>query len=360
MKQIIVIFFCVLLTACGSNVTDDCNFLNIDGAEKKVPSISDIKVVALETNDSVVVGNISKLLVRNDRIYLYDRNGGLFFVFTSEGKHIATINRRGAGPQEYIMPIDMDVDGNGNIYIADAGSRNIMVYDSNGSFIKRIEIGRMFTGIGVVDENNIWLANVSEGSSVDVKLAYYDVMKKELNVVSRSMVNDELNVPMVSSSPFFRSSEKLMFYDRFTPYCYTLDKNGNTCDSIKIVSQRIPRTEEVEEWVKSPQSIQTTDKITGLSALYLAGDKLYMSLVSQYPQSVLWSENHEPFVFDSFANKRTMNLNQTIFASYGKYLLSYMPAEDIMNKEIYSDEVRDVAKSLNSESNPVILMYRFE
>lgn len=361
MKQLFFFVFCYLLASCGSKVSDNGNTLNIDGAEKKAPSISEIKAVALETNDSVVVGSINKMLVRNDRIYLYDRNNGQFFIFTSEGKHISTINKRGTGPQEYIMPIDMDVDNNGNIYIADAGSRNIIVYDNHGLFIKRIDVGRMFTGIGVVDENNIWLANVSENSNINIKLAYYNVLKKKLNVVSKSRIDNELAIPMVAASPFFRSGEKLMFYDRFTPYCYALGNNGLTCDTIEIVSERIPQTKDIEEWVKKPELMRTTDRISGITALYFADNNLYITFASQHSTNMLYLNNREQIVFDSFNNKRTMHLNQIIYASYGKYLLSYMSAEDFVEKKaLFCDEVKKVAKKITPESNPIIIMYSFE
>lgn len=359
MRNLFLGCFCTLLVSC-SDVTNESKVLDIDGATNGAPSISEIKVVPLETNDSVVVGNISKMLVHDNRIYIYDRDNGIFNVFTLEGKHISTINKRGAGPQEYILPMDMDVDEEGNIYIADAGSQGIVVYGSNGNFIKRISIGRVFLGIGVVDKDNIWLANVSEDSNINIKLAYYHVSTNSLKVISKSAVNGDAELPMVST-PFFRSGEKLRYYDRFTPYCYSLGKNGQTSDSLKLVTTRIPIREDVEKWVKSSEDMMNTDKITGVSALYYTEGNIFISLTSNKPTNVWYSNDKRLMAFDGFGAKRTMNMNQVIYASTGKYLLSYMSAEQIIDKEKqFCDEVRDVAKKINSESNPVILMYRFE
>ena len=232
--------------------------LDIDGAEERVPSISEVKAIVLETNDTNLVGAISKVLVRNNHIYIFDRNNGKISIFSIDGRHLSTIDKRGAGPQEYILPIDMDVDINGNIYIADASRRNVVVYTPNGNFIKKIEVGRIFTGLGIIDENNIWLANVSEESNLNVKLAFFDVINKKINTVCSAKVDGEIELPMFSPSPFFRSGEKLYFYDRFSPYCFSLNNNGIMSDTIMVLSERLPNKQDVEKWVKQPQSIQTT------------------------------------------------------------------------------------------------------
>lgn len=104
-----------------------------------------------------------------------------------------------------------------------------------------------------------------------------------------------------------------------------------------------------------------TDKIIGVSALYYTEGNIFISLTSNKPTNVWYSNDKRLMAFDGFGAKRTMNMNQVIYASTGKYLLSYMSAEQIIDKEKqFCDEVRDVAKKINSEGNPVILMYRFE
>ena len=361
MKHFFVFFFVGFMISCVNDITDNNNTLDIDGAEERIPSISEVKAIVLETNDTSLVGVISKVLIRNNHIHIFDRNNGKISIFSIDGKLLSTIDKRGAGPQEYILPIDMDVDINGNIYIADASRRNVVVYTPNGNFIKKIEVGRIFTGLGIIDENNIWLANVSEEANLNVKLAFFDVINKKINTVCSAKVDGEIELPMFSPSPFFRSGEKLYFYDRFSPYCFSLNNNGIMSDTIKILSEKLPNKQDVEKWVKQPQSMQTTDKITGITALYFADNSMYISFASQTRNKVLCLNNQKPIVFNSFNNDRTMHLNQVIYASYDNYMISYMPADEfISNKSFYSADLKAIATNIKPDSNPIIIMYSFK
>ena len=361
MKHFFVFFFVGFMISCVNDITDNNNTLDIDGAEERIPSISEVKAIVLETNDTSLVGVISKVLIRNNHIHIFDRNNGKISIFSIDGKLLSTIDKRGAGPQEYILPIDMDVDINGNIYIADASRRNVVVYTPNGNFIKKIEVGRIFTGLGIIDENNIWLANVSEEANLNVKLAFFDVINKKINTVCSAKVDGEIELPMVSPSPFFRSGDKLYFYDRFSPYCFSLNNNGIMSDTIKILSEKLPNKQDVEKWVKQPQSMQTTDKITGITALYFADNSMYISFASQTRNKVLCLNNQKPIVFNSFNNDRTMHLNQVIYASYDNYMISYMPADEfISNKSFYSADLKAIATNIKPDSNPIIIMYSFK
>ena len=156
---------------------------------------------------------------------------------------------------------------------------------------------------------------------------------------------------MFSPSPFFRSGEKLYFYDRFSPYCFSLNNNGIMSDTIKILSEKLPNKQDVEKWVKQPQSMQTTDKITGITALYFADNSMYISFASQTRNKVLCLNNQKPIVFNSFNNDRTMHLNQVIYASYDNYMISYMPADEfISNKSFYSADLKAIATNIKPMS----------
>ena len=74
MKNFFVFFFVGFMISCANDITDNKITLNIDGAEERVTSISEVKAIVLETNDTNLVGAISKVLVRNNHIYIFDLN----------------------------------------------------------------------------------------------------------------------------------------------------------------------------------------------------------------------------------------------------------------------------------------------
>jgi len=95
----------------------------------------DVEYIVLETNDEFVnqgfVQDIGKeiILVKNriadGNIYVYDRSG----------KALRKINRKGQGPEEYIRCDQLVLDeDNEEIFVGDAMTRKIFVYDLYGNF----------------------------------------------------------------------------------------------------------------------------------------------------------------------------------------------------------------------------------
>ena len=56
-----------------------------------------------------------------------------------------------------------------------------------------------------------------------------------------------------------------------------------------------------------------------------------------------------------------MHLNQVIYASCGKYMLSYMSADEfVSNKSFYGDDLKAIATNIKPDSNPIIILYGFK
>ena len=61
------------------------------------------KHIVLETTPESTIGTIDKLIVRENKIYIMDKEiTKSLFVFSIEGKFLYKINRAGRGPGEYI------------------------------------------------------------------------------------------------------------------------------------------------------------------------------------------------------------------------------------------------------------------
>ena len=72
--------------------------------------------------------------VAQDRIYVSDQLNHRIAVFDAKGVPVRTIGRFGTGPAELNFPRGVCVDAAGNVYVADAGSRRVKAYTSNGTF----------------------------------------------------------------------------------------------------------------------------------------------------------------------------------------------------------------------------------
>ena len=118
--QLVVIY---PITLCGE---ENIDFESV--FEKKLES-------KFQTNE-LQFGSLSQIRIDSYGNFLFlDTKGCQVCVFSKTGKFIKRIGAKGQGPGEYIRPRAMEVDYQGNIYIADHSTRRINIFDRNGEFV---------------------------------------------------------------------------------------------------------------------------------------------------------------------------------------------------------------------------------
>ena len=107
------------------------------GHELKLSDIAkQITYIPLETKDNCLIGNRYDVYLSKEFIFV--NSGGIIFQFTSKGKFIRQVNVNGQGPGEgsaYSMTIDEDSQ---MIYIRLLNSRGILVFNTEGKYIRTI------------------------------------------------------------------------------------------------------------------------------------------------------------------------------------------------------------------------------
>ena len=98
--------------------------------------IKSIRYIPLETVRESMVGNIRKIIVHDNKIYISD-DKKVINIFDMDGRHMRTLNRTGRGPEEYLNLTDFVIDPQGNIFIA-SQNEGVIEYDTNLNFIKKI------------------------------------------------------------------------------------------------------------------------------------------------------------------------------------------------------------------------------
>ncbi|MCX4279602.1 6-bladed beta-propeller [Muribaculum sp.] len=97
----------------------------------------DSRFVILETNDSALIGNMSRYDIDDNHIVAYSAESG-FAVFDKDGKLLKSFDHRGEGPEEYIQVTGMFLH-DGLIYVVSGYQSKILVYSAeDGLFQKRI------------------------------------------------------------------------------------------------------------------------------------------------------------------------------------------------------------------------------
>lgn len=76
-------------------------------------------------------------------------------VFSKDGILLSEWGSTGSAPGEFNQPLDVEVDGNGNIYVADAGNSRVQKFDANHNYILEFSPPNGARGIAIDKENNV-------------------------------------------------------------------------------------------------------------------------------------------------------------------------------------------------------------
>lgn len=88
-----------------------------------------VEIIPLETNDSCLIGDCSKITLIKDTIYILDKKSNQMFCFDRRGKYVRKIGRVGRAGDEYLEVDDFCILKNGNIAIVDRSLRKLIIYD---------------------------------------------------------------------------------------------------------------------------------------------------------------------------------------------------------------------------------------
>ena len=142
-------FSCNNIKVENNSLVDD-TATKIDDDEKLLSSIITINnIVPLETNDSSLLGNISKI-VKNDETYYIKAKGQPLMTFSETGKFNRTIGNLGMAPYEYLDITDFDIYDE-NVYILEY--KRIQVYTISGDYVRTIPLSLNASGLKVVGAN---------------------------------------------------------------------------------------------------------------------------------------------------------------------------------------------------------------
>ncbi len=136
-----------------SIITDSVEVVN-----KKNTLMSSImtisNIIPLETSEHSILGEIEKIIKRDGFIYVKSRNRPLA-LFDEKGRFIHNIGKIGAGPEDYSMLADFDIN-NKEIYILTINK--IQVYDLEGNWIRTVPLDLNASGIRLTDDKMLIFA----------------------------------------------------------------------------------------------------------------------------------------------------------------------------------------------------------
>jgi hypothetical protein len=132
-----IIAITLVLSSCAKEKDLTLETIQVNFDAVHTIDINAGQIIPLETNDSSLLYEITKLIVMDDRYVIFSKSK--IVVFDLSGKYLCNIGRKGQAPNEYTHIASVFVK-NEQIYLYDSMQRKINIYDKNGNFIKYLKL----------------------------------------------------------------------------------------------------------------------------------------------------------------------------------------------------------------------------
>lgn len=147
-REILIIFVLLVQLGCNNEKKPDrpieVEVISIDAKSGSQSELSEqiqlVKALKLETTEESLIGNIDKIVVLDDRVYILDRFvAKALFVFDTTGTFLFKMGKVGKGPGEFLSPNDFSVGKDGIKVLCNATYR-ILEWNKSGDYISEERI----------------------------------------------------------------------------------------------------------------------------------------------------------------------------------------------------------------------------
>ena len=153
MKPTIFILCFILFTCYKNSNARDHNipdvktftFKEAGGVLEDTVFFKSKKIIPLETNDLALIGQIDRICMAEDTLFVLDQQSNSVIVYDKDGKYINRIRNVGKGPKEYINIGDISVDNlNKELVVLCAHPSKVQFYSYQGKFLREESLGERY------------------------------------------------------------------------------------------------------------------------------------------------------------------------------------------------------------------------
>jgi hypothetical protein len=341
--------------------------------------LDSVKYVKLELTDESIIGQIDKVVIYDERIYIFDTQTSGLFVFDMDGHYLHRIARIGQGPEEYTRLHFFDIDReNRHIVLTDLMTSWIMRYDLNGNFLSRQKIPVWCFGASVLPNKGVVLyadfRDNSDKLEQEYNLLYLDSVmniKQAFFPYNSKDFDQRMKPPVALGGLFYAFKDNLYFTfgGGNTVYQMTGDSliskyQFDFGDDILQI-ENIPNPDKFTDRLKSNKykgfltPVMGNDQLlffrmypTGYSVYYSkeSGNVLstFMFLFDDLPFSSLFQTGYDSWIVSEI---HSYNLTKT--KDYMKF-----HKKTPINK--YAKELLSLADESTEDDNPVLMFYKLK
>jgi len=197
--------------------------------------IDSVYYVKLELTDESIIGQIDKLLIFENKIYILDCQTSSIFIFDMAGNYISKICKIGNGPGEYNKLHYFNIDeGKRHIVLTDLRTNWTMRYDLNGTFIYRKKLPINTVEFAPLPNNkNVSFANFRDNARLletEYNIIYWDSLMQIEKVFfpyySKNFYNPWVQFAVNQGGAFYSNENELHFTYSIKNEVYSVTTEG--------------------------------------------------------------------------------------------------------------------------------------
>lgn len=377
-----------MLYSCG-NATEkegDVIIIDIDNAEQKISVpmssyVDGVKVVPLEENESCMLGNIFKVCVIDNSLFITDGSSNSIYEFDLNGVFIRKIGQVGNGPGEYRSVSDFSISRtNKTIYVLDRSRHAILKYSQTAEFIKSIPVEESVYAISVIDDkiylkhsafmqsSQYLLTAIDESGHTHATMLPYANYSKGYSGIklraNRQFINTENNTKCITP---YGETIYTINKNKAVPFLTVASRhslNNADVDKLEKFETQEPSSELIQE-----QNRLFSDKYWGVEWYFETQDILLVqSRYKNLSNNIIYDKTNKKYVCFNRPDDDISNLSfpPSIIGSNKDYIISYVGQNEeigfIQNIKDGHVKLYDCGKdwilSQRKGHNPIILLYK--
>lgn len=195
---------------------------------------ADLKYVKLETTPQSLIAQVSKIIPLKERLAIVDKESARILLFEKNGRFVASIGKKGNGPDEFTGIEDVTIDeANNRIYVLDSSGQQLLVFNLQNEYLGRKKTDFITHEIELVNSNLLacycdYAANANyEKKDMRPNLFLLDLDKMEetpLLYTPSSISVQEVNSPFSALSSY--DKDRAFLFDILTNSVYIINAEG--------------------------------------------------------------------------------------------------------------------------------------
>ena len=392
-KYYFLVLFIVVGLSCGGdikkhNLTADTfifinrDEINIEVMEKASSYIESVQYIPLETNNKNIIGNVSKIILSSNYIYIHDSQTNNIYQFDYKGKFVRNIGTTGNGPNEYVRISTFSVNSEtGNLAIYCEIKQSIIEFTSEGLPISERKLGFVCSDFIHYEDGYMFY-----GGRYPNQFIFKDSFPKQYRLFSigsdyeinekylPTTYNEELLRTAITSESnclYYTHDNELRLLEKSNGLIYDVNNNMKPIYMVDFYKYTIPVAFFYDSEISS-EDIQRIEKsdYCYLSSFFETDNYIYLSYVvngfnKMISQSLFIKGSAEAVnIGPVWVNDIDNIAMPTIIASFNNTLVGYYEAYELRtmidsNKKELTPKITELGKIVNESDNPIISIIKF-